>query len=110
WEALAESYGAPMYTYDVPYMRSGAPLKEDIDYLVAQLWEFIGFLEKKTGRSFDMAELKRVLAESRRAEEGWVRYLNAGRLRPSPIEAYFEAVFYMFPINVLRGTPQASEF
>jgi benzoyl-CoA reductase subunit B len=51
-----------------------------------------------------------VLTHSRRAEEGWVEFLSAGRHRPSPIEAYFEAVFYMFPINVLRGTPAAAEF
>ena len=110
WEALAESYGAPLYTFDVPYMRGEAPRKEDIAYLVAQLEEFIAFLEKKTGRAFDRDALRRVLAESRKAEEGWVRYLQAGRKRPSPIEAYFEAVFYMFPINVLRGTPEASAF
>ncbi len=110
WEALAETLGAPMYTYDVPYQRTEAPLKEDVEYMVAQLWEFIHFLEKTTGRSFDMEELKRVLARSRRAEEEWVRYLDAGRRRPSPIEAYFEAVFYMFPINVLRGTEEAVRF
>ena len=110
WEALAETYGAPMVTYDVPYQREEAIRKEDIAYLVAQLWEFVHDLEKKTGRAFDMDALKAVLAESRRAEEGWVRYLRAGRHRPSPIEAYFEAVFYMFPINVLRGTRQAADF
>jgi len=110
WEALAESYGAPLFMFDVPYMREPTVRKEDIDYLVSQLWEFIHLLEKKTGQAFDMAALQRVLAESRRAEEGWVEYLRAGRLRPSPIEAYFEAIFYMFPINVLRGTPEASEF
>ena len=110
WEALAEIYGAPMVTYDVPYMREAEIRKEDVDYLVTQLWEFVHSLEKKTGRNFDMAELKRVLAESRRAEEGWVKYLEAGRHRPSPIEAYFEAIFYMFPINVLRGTRTAGDF
>ena len=110
WEALAESYGAPLSMFDVPYMREERPRKEDIDYLVSQLWELIHLLEKRTDRSFDMAELKKVLAESRRAEEGWVDYLRAGQLRPSPIEAYFEAIFYMFPINVLRGTPEAADF
>ena len=110
WEALSELYGAPMYTYDVPYMRQPRPYSEDVEYMVSQLWEFIHFLEKKTDRSFDMAELKRVLAESRRAEEGWARYLTSGRNRPSPIEAYFEAIFYMFPINVLRGTARAADF
>jgi len=110
WEALAESYGAPLFMFDVPYMREAVPRKEDIDYLVSQLWELVHLLEKRTDQSFDMAALKKVLAESRRAEEGWVEYLRAGQRRPSPIEAYFEAIFYMFPINVLRGTAEASDF
>ncbi len=110
WEALAESYGAPMTTFDVPYMRSDRPWREDVDYMVSQLWEFVHYLEKATDHSFDMDALRKVLAESRRAEEGWVKWLDAGRLRPSPIEAYFEAIFYMFPINVLRGTARAGDF
>ncbi len=110
WEALAERYGVPLFVFDVPYMRDRAPQAEDLAYVVTQLEEFIAFLEKTTGRSFDRAELTRVLAQSRRAEEGWVRYLRSGTHRPSPIEAYFEAVFYMFPINVLRGTATAADF
>ncbi len=110
WEALSEIHKAPMVTYDVPYLRTEKPQKEDVEYMVAQLWEFIHGLEKRTGRSFDMAELKRILAHSRRAEEGWARYLRRGMERPTPIEAYFEAVFNMFPINVLRGTPEATQF
>jgi benzoyl-CoA reductase subunit B len=110
WEALSESYGAPLFMFDVPYMREETPRKEDIAYLVSQLWELIHLLEKRTGRAFDMEALKRVLAESRRAEDGWVEFLRAGRLRPSPIEAYFESIFYMFPINVLRGTAEAADF
>ncbi len=110
WEALAEKYGCPLFMLDVPYMRDDRPRPEDIQYIVAQLSEFIALLEKLTGRSFDPAELRRSLEHARRAERGWVDYLAAGRLRPSPIEAYFEAVFYMFPINVMRGTQEAAEF
>ncbi len=110
WEALAERYGVPLFMLDVPYLREPTPRKEEIAYVTAQLEELIALLERTTGRSFDRAELVRTLGASRRAEEGWVDYLHAGRQRPSPIEAYFEAVFYMFPINVLRGTPEAAEF
>jgi benzoyl-CoA reductase subunit B len=110
WEALAETYGVPLFIFDVPYARSVEPRAEDIAYMVAQLEEFIALLEKSTGRSFDRAALQRTLGYSRAAEEGWVRYLQTGRQRPSPIEAYFEAVFYMFPINVLRGTEEAARF
>ena len=110
WEALAEKFGCPLFMLDVPYLREGTPRPEEVEYVVAQLKEFIELLERTTGRSFDPTELARSLAESRRAEEGWVRYLRSGANRPSPIEAYFEAVFYMFPINVLRGTKEAADF
>lgn len=110
WEALAEKFGCPLFVLDVPYLREAAPRKEEIDYVTAQLQEFVELLERTTGQKFDRAELARALAESRRAEQGWVDYLHAGRRRPSPIEAYFEAVFYMFPINVLRGTREAADF
>ncbi len=110
WEALAEKYGCPLFMLDVPYLRDATPQSEDIQYIVTQLHELIALLEKATGRAFDPAELRATLARSRRAEEGWVNYLASGRRRPSPIEAYFEAVFYMFPINVLRGTEVAADF
>ena len=110
WEALAEKYGCPLVMFDVPYMREATPRSEDLAYLVAQLHEFVALLEKATDRSFDPAELRKALGHARRAEEGWVDYLASGRRRPSPNEAYFEAVFYMFPINVLRGTQAAADF
>ncbi len=110
WEALAEKYGVPLFVLDVPYLRDREPRPEELTYLIAQLEEFVAFLEKTTGRTLDRGELVRALTQSRRAEEGWVEYLRSGRYRPSPIDAYFEAVFYMFPINVLRGTPEAAEF
>lgn len=110
FEALAELHQSPMVTFDVPYMRSPEIRREDIAYMVTQLGELIDQLERKTGRRLDMAQLRRTLAWSRKAEEGWVEYLRWGRKRPTPIEAYFEAVFHMFPINVLRGTPEAAEF
>ncbi len=110
WEALAEKFGVPLFVLDVPYLRDETPSSEDLTYVVAQLEEFIAFLERTTGRSLDRNELRRTLERSRRAEEGWAHYLTAGRRRPSPIEAYFEAVFYMFPINVLRGTEEAAQF
>ncbi len=110
WEALAEHFGCPLFMLDVPYLREAKPRREEVDYVVAQLGELIALLERTTGRAFDRDALRRALSDARRAEEGWVEYLRAGARRPSPIEAYFEAVFYMFPINVLRGTPEAAEF
>lgn len=110
FEALAERMDAPMVTFDVPYQRTDQPRDEDVDYMVAQLKELIDDLEDTTGRTLDMGELRHRLDLARQAEQAWVRFLEAGMEEPTPIEAFFEAVFYMFPINVLRGTEEAVSF
>ena len=112
WEALAEFYKCPLFIFDVPYQRDGLETihKEDIDYLTTQLGELIEVCEKITGQAYDANLLKQILTYSRDAEIGWKDVLQMGKNRPSPIEAYFEAINWMFPINVLRGLPQAATF
>src|SRR3989337_885551 len=46
----------------------------------------------------------------REAEDLWVEILHLARERPSPFDSYFEAVFYMAPVNMLRGTPESVEY
>ncbi len=112
WEALAEFYGCPLFVFDVPYMRDGmnTVYKEDIEYMTTQLEELIGLSEKISGVSYDVNVLKKYLTHAREAEQGWYDVLHMGKYEPSPFDAYFEAVNWMFPINVLRGLPQAATF
>ena len=112
WEALAEFYKCPLFLFDVPYQRDGLETihKEDIDYMTTQLGELIEVCEKITGQSYNVNVLKQILKYSRDAEQGWSDVLHMGKNKPSPIEAYFEAINWMFPINVLRGLPQAATF
>jgi benzoyl-CoA reductase subunit B len=112
WEALAEFFDCPLFLFDVPYQRDGLDViySEDITYMTTQLGELIEVCEKISGQSFDINELKKILTHSRKAEEGWSNVLQMGKHKPSPIEAYFEAINWMFPINVLRGLPQAAIF
>ncbi|HKZ40316.1 MAG TPA: 2-hydroxyacyl-CoA dehydratase family protein, partial [Candidatus Hodarchaeales archaeon] len=95
-----------------PYQRDGINVvhNEDLTYLKTQLGELIETASKISGREFDENVLRRQLAHARGAEKLWHDVLNMGRIRPSPLEAYFEAVNWMFPINVLRGLPQAETF
>ncbi|MHA2317276.1 MAG: 2-hydroxyacyl-CoA dehydratase subunit D [Candidatus Hodarchaeales archaeon] len=112
WEALAEFYDCPLFVYDVPYLRDGFEVvhKEDMVYLITQLEELTEVCEKISDVSYDKKVLSNSLTHSRQAEIGWSDILHMGKLQPSPIEAYFEAVNWMFPINVLRGLPQADVF
>ncbi|MFW9780264.1 MAG: 2-hydroxyacyl-CoA dehydratase subunit D [Candidatus Heimdallarchaeota archaeon] len=112
WEALAEFYDCPLFLYDVPYLRDGIDIvhKEDLEYLKTQLGELIEVCEKISGFSYDEKIMKQVLHYAKGAEQGWHDVLHMGKHKPSPLEAYFEAVNWMFPINVLRGLPQADMF
>jgi benzoyl-CoA reductase subunit B len=110
WEALAEYYGCPIFVLDSPYNRLEHIRREDIDYVVGQLKELIAVCEQVTGRRFDIDRLRETLALARQAEELWVKILHACKHSPSPLDAYFEAVFLMAPIYTLRGTPQSVQY
>jgi benzoyl-CoA reductase subunit B len=65
-------------------------------------------LEKVSGKSYDEARLKEMMARSAAAEDDLVAVLESARRRPSPIDAYFGGVYYIGPIfSAFRGTEQA---
>ncbi|MFQ5927109.1 MAG: 2-hydroxyacyl-CoA dehydratase subunit D [Terriglobia bacterium] len=111
FEALAEHYGARLFLLDVPYRRTGEKERqEDLDYVVAQLEQLAEVCAEISGRPYDPDRLSRLLENSRAAEDFWVRILTAARHRPSPLDAFFEAVFFMAPIYVLRGTRECVDY
>lgn len=111
FEALADHYGARLFLLDVPYRRTGEAVRgEDLDYVVAQLQELAAVAGEIAGRPYDPDRLSQALEYSRAAEDLWVRILDAARERPSPFDAFFEAVFFMAPIYVLRGTRECVEY
>jgi len=104
FEALAEFYHAPLFMLDVPYRRDDAIEAGDLKYVLGQFDELIQCCEKLTGRRFDPDRLRADLTRSAEAESYWVKILESSRRIPSPIDAYFEAVFYMAPLYVMRGS------
>jgi benzoyl-CoA reductase subunit B len=111
FEALAEHYGARLFLLDVPYRRTGETQRqEDLDYVVTQLKQLAAVCAGITGRLYDPDRLSEALALSRAAEDLWVRILESARHHPSPFDAFFEAVFFMAPIYVLRGTRECVEY
>jgi len=115
FEALAEMYDAPLVMLDVPYQRRWdreaqdfAP--EDVAYVAGQLKELIPRLEEIAGQPYDDEAHRRMLTDSVVAEDMWSRILESGKQHPSPIDAYFEAVFFMAPLYVLRGLPECRQF
>jgi benzoyl-CoA reductase subunit B len=96
----------------VPYASDGYVTKNMRDYIVKQLKDVvIPGLEAVSGVKFDIDRLRENLRHSAKAEDGLVWCLEQGKVKPSPIDAYFGGVYYIGPIfTAFRGTPDATEY
>jgi benzoyl-CoA reductase subunit B len=102
--------GAPLYTLDVPFMRTEEPTDDDIAYVVNQLVDLVQVLEELTGRKFDYGRFKEAVRCSARSEELWSQIKRLAMRSPSPFDAYFDAITFMGPLYVYRATPEGVEF
>ena len=109
FELLREEYDCPVAMLHVPYQADGRVTESMRRYVVDQLRQkVIPVLEQATGRAYDEDRLRECLARSAEAEDDLVWVLQSARHTPSPIDAYFGAVYYVGPIfSSFRGTPDA---
>ena len=109
FELLREEYHAPVSMLHVPYQPDGKISTAMRDYVVKQLKEdIIPALERISGRKYDEDKLKHHLELSAQAEDDLVWVLQSAKHKPSPIDAYFGAVYYVGPIfSAFRGTEGA---
>ena len=110
FEHTAKLMNAPLYVIDVPFMRADEPSKADVTYVVKQLEEAVAKLEQLTGRKFDYDRFQQAVACSRQTEELWSEIKHLARSRPSPFDAYFDAITLMGPLYVHRAKPEGVEF
>jgi benzoyl-CoA reductase subunit B len=112
FELLREEYDCPTVFLHVPYQGDGRIAPEHRAYVEDQIRnQVIPALEQVTGRSFDPDALRERLAMSAAAEDDLVAVLQSAMRRPSPIDAYFGAVYYVGPIfSSFRGTAEGVEY
>jgi benzoyl-CoA reductase subunit B len=112
FELLREEYDCPVAMLHVPYQPEGKITPSMRDYVVTQLKrEIIPTLERISGRAYDEDKLKEHLRLAAAAEDDLVWVLQSARHRPSPIDAYFGAVYYVGPIfSSFRGTEAAVDY
>ncbi len=113
FELLRQEYvGVPVAMLHVPYQANGRIEPHYRDYVVQQLrTEVIPKLEQVSGRAFDEDRLREMLGRSARAEDDLVWVLESAKHTPSPIDAYFGAVYYIGPIfSAFRGTEEAVDY
>ena len=110
FEHVAEFQGSPLFTLDVPFLRTDEPRPEDVAYVVEQLQEAVKTLEDLTGRKFDYDRFKEAVRCSRQVEELWSGIKHLARKSPSPFDAYFDAITLMGPLYVYRGSQAGVDF
>ena len=112
FELLKEEYDCPIVMLHVPYQGDGEVTDSMREYVVEQLRrKVIPLLEEVTGKAYDEDRLREHLALSAKAEDDLVWVLESAKNRPSPIDAYFGAVYYIGPIfSAFRGTQEAVDY
>jgi benzoyl-CoA reductase subunit B len=112
FELLREEYQCPTVFLQVPYQGDGAETPAQRAFMVRQIREtLIPALEKISGRKYDEDLLRENLARSAASEEDLVAVLQSAKRTPSPIDAYFGAVYYVGPIfSAFRGTQEGRAY
>ena len=112
FELIRQKYDCETTMLHVPYQGDGRIKPEMRDYVVKQLKEkVIPTLERISGVKFDIDRLRGYMKESAKAEEDLVGVLQTAKQRPSPIDGYFGAVYYIGPIfTAFRGVPEATRY
>ncbi len=112
FELLRHEYKCETTMLHVPYQGDGEITQHMRDYVVKQLKEeTIPALERVSGVKFDIDRLRENLRESAKAEDDLVKVLEMAKLKPSPIDSYFGAIYYVGPMfSAFRGTPEATTY
>ncbi len=102
YEVASRHYNVPLFILDTPFTHREFS-QAAREYVLAQIYEYIGFLETHCGKKMDydrMAEVGRLSVEGARL---WQEVLDTAAHKPAPMTA-FDAFFHMALIVTLRGT------
>ncbi len=108
YEVQARFFQVPLFILDTPFCHT-AFTPEAKKYVLAQIEEYIRFLEEATGRRFDYDRIKEVGKLSLQAQRLWQAVLDMTMNRPAPLSA-FDAFFHLALIVTLRGTQTAVDY
>ncbi len=113
FENLEKIYpNAEIIMLHTPYQENGEITDDMVEYMTKQLKnDVIPRMEKVAGKKLDYKKLSKILSNSAKAEDYWVKVLESAKHTPSPIDSYFAGVYYMGPIfSAFRGTEEAVEY
>ncbi len=109
YQALAQQLNVPLFLLDAPYQHEPGLPDHAVQYVAAQLEEFIAWVTRHTGHKLNAKKLDRALRLSNQAVTLWREIRELCQARPSPLNAP-DLFLTMAPIVVLRGTRDAVDF
>jgi len=80
-----------------------------VESVASQMEALVPPLEEISGNTFDLEELKRVVALSKQCSDLWKQVLDTASNVPSPL-TFYDGTIHMGPAVVLRGTQQAVDY
>ncbi|MEW5724762.1 MAG: 2-hydroxyacyl-CoA dehydratase [Thermodesulfobacteriota bacterium] len=101
YEVQARYFQVPLFIFDTPFCHTGFS-SEAKKYVVAQIGEYIEFLESACGRKMDRERMDEVGRLSMEGSRLWQAVLDTTRHRPAPMSC-FDAFFHLALIVTLRG-------
>lgn len=84
-------------------------MESQVESVAQQMEDLVKPLEKISGNTFDVNELKKVLSLSRECSDLWKKVLDTTSNIPAPL-TFFDGTIQMGPAVVLRGTQLAVDY
>ncbi|MFZ5633962.1 MAG: 2-hydroxyacyl-CoA dehydratase subunit D [Bacillota bacterium] len=108
WEAVARHYNCPLFILDTPFVQ-GELTGHQVHYVRDQLLELVAFMERHTGRKFEMDRFMEVIDRANHGVALWREIQSLRKASPCPLSA-LDMFTGMFPIVTLRGTAACVDF
>lgn len=104
FQVQARRMNVPIFVLDVPHLVAGEEHRIDdyADYIEEQLWDFVQFVEKLTGNSWDMQKFKEVIQQSDELAMWWHKIYELRKHIPCPL-GFIDTLAAIFPLVVLPG-------
>ncbi len=106
YQSLAQQLDVPLFLLDAPYQHEPGLRDHAVQYVAAQLEEFIAWVTRHTGHTLNQKRFLNALELSSEAVTLWREIRELCQARPSPLNAP-DLFVTMAPFVVLRGTRDA---
>jgi len=107
WGDLLSRYlNIPTHTVYTRRVFDKSEWQPEMDHVVEQLKEMVGFIEKITGRPYDWENLKTVMTYLKQSAAMREKLRNLLKMKPAPL-TYFDVLSTFSAFTILHGMPEA---